>query len=56
MINIRRVLFVLLCAGAFATYLYIEWDFHKGYNERRQQEKVEHEFYLQYKDSIIKQK
>lgn len=51
---IRKILYALVCLIGFGIYIYLEWDFQKGYTERREQQKVEHEFYQQYKDSINK--
>jgi hypothetical protein len=39
----------LICMGIWA---YIEIDFQNDYQERSEQQKVEHEFYESYKDSI----
>jgi len=50
--NLRKILFALFCATCFAIYIYVEWDFQKGYQERREQQKIEHNFYQTYKDSI----
>jgi len=47
-LSAKDILTILLFIAGITIYLLLEMDFQKGYKERREQEKIEHEFYEQH--------
>lgn len=47
--RLRDIVKIVLFIGAMSIFFALEWKFQKNYQENREQQKIEHEFYIKNK-------